>query len=82
MNVRGTKGSEQWQHLSLKYKKWDQKKCCNHWERNETICQTNQTSISQWHLPAKVTPDIDFTDGPVVSCDNSVVENTFVGDCK
>ena len=39
-------------------------------------------SISQWHLPAKVTPDIDFTDGPVVSCDNSVVENTFVGDCK
>ena len=39
-------------------------------------------SISQWHLSAKVTPDIDFTDGPVVSCDNSVVENTFVGDCK
>ena len=37
---------------------------------------------NQGHLPTKVTPDIDFTDKPVIRCDVPVVENTFVNDCK
>ena len=37
---------------------------------------------NQGHLPTKVTPDIDFTDEPVIGCDIPVVENTFVDDCK
>ena len=40
----------------------DIKKCCSHWEKRKTVCQTYQPG----HLPTKVTPVIDLTDEPVI----------------
>ena len=34
--------------------------------------------INQGYLPTKVTPVIDFTDEPIIQCEVTVVENTFV----
>ena len=37
---------------------------------------------NQRHLAKSVTPDIGFTNKPVVQCDVPVVKNSFVDDCK
>ena len=79
MKERGTKKLQQLKHLSLKIQKATSK--------NGTITEKKKNNIrqiiytNQGHLPTKVTPDINFADEPVVQC-VSVVENTFVDDCK
>ena len=37
---------------------------------------------NQEHLPTKVTPDLDFSDEPIVQYDVPVIENTFADDWK
>ena len=51
--------------------------CCYHWEKRKTICPTNHV-YQPGLLSTKFTPDIDFTDEPIVQCDVPIVKNTFV----
>ena len=37
---------------------------------------------NQEHLLTKVTPDLDFSDEPIVQYDVPVIENTFADDWK
>ena len=54
--------------------------CCDHWEKRKSICPTNHV-YQPGLLSTKFTPDIDFTDEPVVQCDVPIIKNTFVDDC-
>ena len=49
-------------------------------EKEGKQCVRHIIYTNQGHLPAKVTPVIEFTYEKVIRCDVPVVENTFVDD--
>ena len=55
-------------------------KCCGYTEKNNMWDKSYiLLSGTFWD---NFTPNIDFTDKPVVQCDVPVINSTFVDDCK
>ena len=50
-------------------------------KKEKNMSDNLYTNIPQ-AFSEKVSPDIDFTDEPVVECDVAIVKNTFVDDSK
>ena len=78
MKGRGTKELEQLKSLSLKTEKAMSKSVAIIEKKGKQYFSKQIIYINQGHLPAKVTPVIDFTDKSVNQCEVPVVENTFV----
>ena len=77
MKGRDTKKLEQLKSLSLKIEEAISKSVAITEEKGKQYVR-QIIYINQGHLPAKVTPAIDFTDEPIIQYEVPVVENTFV----
>ena len=78
MKRRGTKEWEQLKSLSLKIQETTSKSVAI----TEKKIKQYGWHTKQGHLPRKVTAVTDVTDEPVIWCDVSVLENTFLDDDK
>ena len=81
MKKRITKELDHLKHLSLKIQEVTSKNVAITAKKVEQ-CVRHIKCTNQGHLSTNNTPDIDFTDEPVVQYDASVVKNTFFDDCK